>query len=141
MDLQIATVEQEDLVARALETLHGRKPDSPEAIRACLEDPAILMVLAVEDAKPLGCIYGYKLRRPGSSTPRFFVYRIDVDPGHHRKGIGRLLIKAFLEEAKRRGGNVAWVQAKASDPDAQDFYRACQGLEDPDPDILFRFSL
>jgi ribosomal protein S18 acetylase RimI-like enzyme len=70
-----------------------------------LEDPNIVILVAVRDDEILGYTYagveGYDymaLRGPAGA-----LYDIVVDPAHRREGLGRMLLDATLEALKARG--------------------------------------
>jgi ribosomal protein S18 acetylase RimI-like enzyme len=70
-----------------------------------LEDPNIVILVAVRDDEILGYTYagveGYDymaLRGPAGA-----LYDIVVDPAHRREGLGRMLLDATLEALKGRG--------------------------------------
>jgi len=50
------------------------------------------------------------------------IMTVGVDAGHRRRGIGRLLVDALLEVARREGAGTALLEVRASDAGAQRLY-------------------
>jgi ribosomal protein S18 acetylase RimI-like enzyme len=48
-----------------------------------------------------------------------------VDPAHQRRGLGRALVQAAMEEARRRGGRKLTLRVLAHNDDARRLYAAC----------------
>lgn len=140
MEIRLAQRGDEPAIVAAIRTLHDRAAEWGAASEF-LEDPSCVMLLAFEGSDPVACLYGYELRRPHTVQSQMFLYRIDVLASYRRQGIGKALIERFLEEGRKRGASKCWVQAGSTDPDAQAFYRACGGVEYPDKDVLFGFTI
>ena len=52
------------------------------------------------------------------------INNIAIDPEHRRKGLGRLLLRAALEEGTRRGCRLALLQVRPSNQAALSLYRS-----------------
>ena len=128
-----------NVLQQALADLHGKLSHDPTAIEAFTDDPNTIWLVAIEGATAIGSLFGYALRRPETTRPKFFLYEIDVAESHQRQGIGRRLVEAFLKEAKSRSAIGVWVQAKSTDANAEAFYKACGGKREEDGDLLFSF--
>lgn len=76
-----------DDTARAVEALVARDPDA--------------LILAVRDGAIVGTVVA------GWDGWRCHLYRLAVDPGHRRQGIGRLLVDAAEQRFRRLGGTRA----------------------------------
>ena len=60
--------------------------------------PAGALLLALWEGEPAGCIALTPMREAGACEMK----RLYVRPGYRQHGIGRLLVDALLEEARRR---------------------------------------
>jgi aminoglycoside 3-N-acetyltransferase I len=74
-----------------------------------------------------------------SEVPELFLYDIAVRYDQRRKGIGRCLVTALCEQARKEGILEMFVFADNDDVHALDFYRALGGL--PSAVTSFTFSL
>lgn len=59
-----------------------------------------IMYVAVENRKVIGSVYGYELERYDTRKKQLFIYSIDVLENYRRKGIGKKLIKTFINELR-----------------------------------------
>ncbi len=121
-----ASTTDADLARQAMRIndVDGGDPD-PAAIEQFLADRNCMLIVAVEDGAVLGTLDGYALRRPHARRPEFLLYEIDVVAEHRRRGIGRALIDAFADEARRRDAENIWVLTHRSNDAAAALYRAC----------------
>ncbi len=93
--------------------------------QAVAEGPSRLRRAIAEDWRDIfvaqagGQIVGYFDFDPGTSHIR----RIYVDPNHHRRGIGSLMIEAALDIMRDRGFNLATIDV-VEGTNAPDFHRA-----------------
>lgn len=81
-----------------------RTPWSRETFRSALAQGHVRCSVARRGR----CVVGYTVQQPIGSA--IDVVRLAVDPGFRRRGVGRLLLDAVLEDARRRG--VARVSLK-----------------------------
>lgn len=76
-----------------------------------------------------GEVVGYvTVRRPTTLASNSHVQQIQglaVAPEHRRRGIGRVLVEAAVDEARRRGARKITLRVLGSNPDAMRLYRAC----------------
>lgn len=95
-------------------------------------------IAALVDGEIAGGLTAYTLPMTRTETSEVFIYDIAVREDHQRKGIGRLLIAALLEEARAEGIEVLFVPADNEDTHALEFYRALGGV--PQAVTIFTFS-
>ncbi len=69
-------------------------PELPQT--ALLADDRAVFVAAFEGAEPVGFAFGYQLPRRRREPTGFFVYEVEVDERHRRRGIGRRLLLELL---------------------------------------------
>lgn len=110
--------------AMRINDAEGGDPD-PAAIAEFLADRDCFLIVGVENGVVVGTLDGYILRQPHVRRPQFLLYEIDVAVAHRRRGIGRLLIDAFADEARKRDAEEIWVLTHRSNAAAVALYRAC----------------
>lgn len=81
---------------------------------------AAILVDALEETVCRG--YAIVLFNRGTSLAR--LYSIAVDPAHQRQGLGRTLLDAAAEEARRRAAAYMRLEVRADAVEVQHFYRA-----------------
>jgi [ribosomal protein S18]-alanine N-acetyltransferase len=93
---------------------------SAEAMASQLENPNTCYLIAEED----GALVGYAgLMAPrGAETAE--VHTVTVTEDHRRRGIGRRMLVALLEEAAARGASEVFLEVRVDNPAAQDLYRS-----------------
>jgi GNAT superfamily N-acetyltransferase len=79
------------------------------AVTEFLADPGHYLLLAVEEGRAVGSLYGYALRHPYRREPQFFLYGIDVRPGAAGRGVGKALVMRFIAEARLASAFEVWV--------------------------------
>ena len=100
---------------------------SVDAVREAISDGAVSMYL-VED--PLGVPVAYAYVRVTLEPPAgvvghhlFEIVRFYVDGACQGRGVGAALMDACFTDAKKRGGDVVWLQVWKEAPWAVGFYR------------------
>lgn len=101
---------------------------SPAVVAAQLADPALHFVVAERAGHLLGYV---ETRRPAppplpaiAAGPATEVVRLYVQRAQQRRGLGRRLLQAALDEATRRGDARAWLTAWNGNRRALAFYAA-----------------
>ncbi|MGE0191856.1 MAG: N-acetyltransferase family protein [Planctomycetota bacterium] len=122
-----------ELARRAVADVNGHASADREALAAFLGDEASYLLVAEVDAEAVGSLIGHRLPTPYAARPHLLLYEIDVLSAWRRKGIGRRLVEAFLEEARALDARGAWVVTNRSNAAAMALYRAC-GLTATAPD-------
>ena len=64
-----------------------------------------------------------------------------VAPAHQRRGLGKAIVQALLEHAKRLGCREAWVLTDRSNHAAIRLYASAGGDEAPGDHVMFSFAL
>jgi len=119
--------------AMRINDVEGADAD-PAATEQFLADRNCMLFVAVDDGIVVGTLDGYALRQPHVRRPQFLLYEIDVAEPFRRRGIGRALIDAFADEARRRDAEDVWVLTHRSNAAAVALYRACGFAPDADDD-------
>ena len=109
--------------------------------REFLEDPRHRLVVALDDGLVVGFVSAVIYLHPDKPGPELWINEIGVAPAYQRQGIGKRLMRAVLQEAKRAGCTEAWVLTERENIAAMTMYRSAGGMESsPDP-TLFTFPL
>jgi ribosomal protein S18 acetylase RimI-like enzyme len=97
----------------------------PEDLDFFAEDPPEDVLVAEVD----GAVVGYvKLRRPTDLPSHRHVLQVNglaVDPAVQRRGVGRTLLVAAIDEARRRGARRLTLQVLGTNPGALALYADC----------------
>ena len=80
-------------------------------------------------------VTGVETTHPDKGT-EMFLYELAVAEGARRRGIGRRLVEALAELARRRGCYAMWVLADADNEAAQRTYGAAGARREDDPAYL-----
>ena len=116
-------------------------PIVESSAREFLGDPRHRLVVALDEDTVVGFVSAVIYVHPDKPAPELWINEIGVAPTHQRHGIGKSLIQAILEEAKRSGCSEAWVLTERINLPAMAMYRSAGGEETlPDP-TMFTFRL
>lgn len=105
-----------------VERLAEREPRT-----ALLADPATVFAAAFADGEPIGFAFGYVLPRRHGDASIFFVYEIEVDAAHRRRGTGRELMRTLAREARARGAHEGFVLTEPGNDAANALYASLDG--------------
>jgi aminoglycoside 3-N-acetyltransferase I len=109
-------------VVRELATYDGA--GDPEAL---LADPRTLMLVAFDEARPVGFVLAHELPRRHGHRSKLFVYEIDVAETHRRRGVASGLLARLAERARERGIESGFVLAEPDNGPANALYRSAGG--------------
>jgi ribosomal protein S18 acetylase RimI-like enzyme len=118
---------------RALAGYDG--PGDPEAL---LADPRTLMLVAVENERPVGLVLAHELPRRHGDRAKLFVYEVDVAESHRRRGIAKALLRRLAELARERGIRTGFVLTDEDNVAANALYRSAGGRAEED--VRWEFS-
>ena len=133
MEIRILRPGDETLLARAVAMIDEAEL-TPARAAGFLADPMLVNVVALDGGEPVGFVYGYVLRRFEATS--FFIYSVDVEETHRRRGVAR----AMLEALKREGTTGRWdemfVFTNAGNPAAMRLYASAGGVRPPPDDVV-----
>jgi len=97
-----------------------------DALRDAIESDQARIIVAEDDGEPIG--YSFLRESPDppagvAGTKAIEILRFYVDGKTQGRGIGAMLMKESLEEARRRGADVAWLQTWKEADWAVGFYK------------------
>ena len=118
--------------------------DDPIVISSAQEflaDPRHRLVVALDDNSLVGFVSAVVYLHPDKPTPELWINEIGVAPSHQRQGIGKMLLRKLLDNAKQSGCTEAWVLTDRANLAAMAMYKSAGGVEEaPDP-TMFTFAL
>jgi GNAT superfamily N-acetyltransferase len=125
MDLTIRDARASDAaeIARLLDQLGY--PTGASAVEARLERLAIVgdrVVVADLDGQAVGLAHLQVSPALERDQPAAKIGALAVDEAHRGRGVGRALVQAVEEEARRRGCALLFLTTAAGRDDAHDFY-------------------
>ena len=130
--------------AHVLDTVAGDVFDDPiiqAAAREFLADPRHRLVVALDNDLVVGFVSAVIYLHPDKPAPELWINEIGVAPTHQRRGMGKALLQAMLDEAKQSGCGEAWVLTERENTAAMAMYKSTGGVESaPDP-TMFTFRL
>ena len=97
------------------------------------------LLVAFDDGDAaIGFISGVETTHPDKGT-EMFLYELSVHPNHRNRGVGRALVGALADLARRRGCYGMWVATEPDNAAALATYRAA-GAAPPEPFVTLSWS-
>lgn len=122
-------------LAREFHAAHGDPTEhlTAEAIRrdGFGERPEFLVLLAEGAAGLLGYALFYDAYEPSYAARGVYMADLYVRPAARRTGLGRRLLAAVADHARRHGRRYVWWVARAENTPAHAFYRTLASVELP----------
>jgi aminoglycoside 6'-N-acetyltransferase I len=106
-----------------------------------LNDPRHRLVVALDGDLVVGFVSAVIYVHPDKPAPELWINEIGVASSHQRQGIGKALMQAILEEAKRSGCTEAWVLTDRANLPAMAMYKSSGGEETLPDSVMFTFKL
>lgn len=128
----------EALLAEAVAMI-GEAELTTERAAAHLKDADLVNVVAVDAGEVVGFIYGHVLRR--FEAVSFFIYSVDVQESHRRRGIARAMLQQLKTLMSERGWDEMFVFTNRGNEPAMRLYAAAGGISPPPDDVvMFDFA-
>ncbi len=112
----------------------------PALLEAFLASQSHAMVVAVLDDRVVGMATGVSYVHPDKPLA-MFINEVGVSPRMQGKGIGKRLVTALLDEARRRGCSEAWVATEVGNRPARALYESLGGVEDSEHAVVYVYPL
>jgi|KBSMisStaDraftv2_1062788.scaffolds.fasta_scaffold437553_2 GNAT superfamily N-acetyltransferase len=136
MDIRLLGPGDEDLLIRCVGMIEEAVL-RPARAAEHLADPTLVAVAAVEDGAPVGFIYGFALARFEHTD--LFIYSVDVEEAHWRRGIGRAMMERLRALVRERGWAGMYVFTNAGNTAAMRLYESAGGVRPNTDDVMFDF--
>ena len=109
---------------------------------AFLRRPEATLIVAQEDDPEdvVGWVYGQELVHPNGELT-MLLYALDVIESAQRRGHGKALVTAFVEDARARGCTEVWVLTDDDNTAACGTYASAGGVREPDTSVMFVWTL
>lgn len=111
----------------------------PALVAEFLRDPRHHLVVAVDAGQVVGFASGVHYVHPDKPA-EMFINEVSVAPSHHGRGIGKAVMQAFLDHARRLGCREAWTLTERTNTPAMRLY-ASSGGDDAGDFVMFNFAL
>jgi GNAT superfamily N-acetyltransferase len=108
-------------------------PARPDATARFLAEPGHHLLLAYDEDRPdhpVGMVTGVETTHPDKGT-EMFLYELGVEEDARGRGVGRALVAALADLARRRGCYGMWVLTDDDNPAAVRAYTAAGGTPEP----------
>ena len=117
MQINIRKITEKDAPSAAIiERACFHEPWSLDVIRQSLAVPSFYGLVMETDGEIIGYACGSALFEDAE------LMRIAIFPKHRQKGLGDLLLQAFIDEAKNRGAERMFLEVRASNEPALALY-------------------
>jgi ribosomal protein S18 acetylase RimI-like enzyme len=115
-------------------------PIRPEGVRAFLQDPNSVIVVALDADVVVGMVTAQVYAHPDKPL-QLWINELGVAEPFRRRGIARALMTMVLQVGRARGCAEAWVATDQDNAPAHAVYGALGGQIEPEPAVIFTFPL
>jgi aminoglycoside 6'-N-acetyltransferase I len=98
------------------------------------------LAVAIDDGRVVGFTSGVHYVHPDKPA-ELWINEVGVTPSHQGRGIGKAVVRALLQEARRLGCREAWVLTDQANHAAKRLYASIGGQEAPPGQVMFTFFL
>jgi ribosomal protein S18 acetylase RimI-like enzyme len=106
-----------------------------------VQSPGAIAFIAVEDYDVKGWCWGYLLARPDATT-MLYLHNLEVVEAYRRQGIGRELLRSFMEAGAQRGASKMFLITGEDNRAARTLYESMgAGLAEQGPTVNYWFLL
>ncbi|WP_392671977.1 GNAT family N-acetyltransferase [Streptomyces sp. LN785] len=137
----ITQISRDDLplLGRAVRRFGG--VEEADVVRAFADTPGALAFVAADGTEILGWCWGYRLARP-DSAPMLYVHQLEVAESNRRNGVGRDLLRAFMEAGVKAGATKMFLTTGEANAAARSLYESLGGgLAAQGPTVNYWFLL
>jgi [ribosomal protein S18]-alanine N-acetyltransferase len=119
-ELRVATPDDIDAIMALETSTFTTDAWSAESMSSELASPHTYYLFAFDPARPEALAgYGGLLAPAGGDGD---IQTLAVDPAARRRGLGRTLVTALIDEARRRGAREVFLEVRADNPGARALY-------------------
>lgn len=140
MEIRLLRRGDEQLLAAVADDVFDDPLDAA-VTAAFLADPRHHLAVAIDGGVVVGFASAVVYVHPDKPRPELWINEVGVASTHQRRGLGRELLHALLDVARREGCSEAWVLADRSNTAAQEFYASLGGIRAPEDAVMFTFTL
>jgi aminoglycoside 6'-N-acetyltransferase I len=115
-------------------------PPNPALVAEFLRDSRHHLAVAVEEGVVVAFASGVHYVHP-DKPPELWINEVGVAPTFQGRGLGKAVVQALLEHAKRLGCREAWVLTDRSNHAAMRLYASAGGEEASGDHVMFNFPL
>lgn len=106
-----------------------------------LADPRHHLVVALDGDLVVGFVSAVHYVHPDKPQPELWINEVGTAETHRGRGLGKAMMAAMLDVARRLGCAEAWVLTERDNVAALKLYTACGGEEAAPETVMFNFSL
>lgn len=104
---------------------------------AILANSANHLAVAQVDGAIAGFLLAYRLDRIDGPSGQLFIYEIDVDPDHRRRGVGSALMLYARDVVAREGLMEAFLLTNRTNAPAMNLFERTGGVAEDDDGVVF----
>ena len=116
-------------------------PIVPQSVQEFLGSPQHQIVVAIDNGLVVGFASAVLYVHPDKPNPELWVNEVGVAPSHQNRGVGKAILRALLDVARKAGCAEAWVLTERQNLPAIRLYQAVGGEEGQDELVMFSFKL
>ena len=116
-------------------------PIVPQRAKEFLNDPRHHLAVAMDESTVIGFASAVHYVHPDKSHPELWIDELGVSPTHQNRGIGKSLMRALLQVARKLGCVEAWVLTERDNGPAMHLYGSLGGEEASPETVMFTFHL
>lgn len=115
------------------------EPVQQRFLEAFVNDARHVMFVAVESGQVVGMGSAVEYFHP-DKPPQLWINEIGVSPAFQRRGIGRAIVDALVNEAKARGCVFAWLGTAHDNVAGQACFASVKDVSAPQPFLLYEWE-
>jgi GNAT superfamily N-acetyltransferase len=137
-DVRILSYKDAAVLAKVAPDVFDNAIDA-QAAKAFLHDPNHHIAVAIDGDVVVGFVSALHYLHPDKPRPELWINEVGVASTHQGGGLGKALMQAMLDEARRIGCAEAWVLTDRGNLRATHLYTAAGGTDSEQ--VMFTFRL